>query len=120
MKLKTLLLPALLAIAAIAPAQDPTPQPWSIAAVWDFRTKTSSAVILRSIGKIEQPLGFKFDLDLDAFAGSDIDSNVTGGIAISKTFPAARNVDFKFGLAISATQNKPVGAGLLLGLTYRF
>lgn len=120
MKLKTLFLLALLAIAAIAPAQDPTPQPWSIAAVWDFRTKTSSAVVLRNIGKIEQPLGFKFDLDLDAFAGSDIDSNVTGGLAISKTQAIAKNVDFKFGLTVSVTQNKPTGAGLLLGLTYRF
>lgn len=93
---------------------------WSLAAVWDFRTHTSSAVVLRNIGIVEKPLGLKFNLDVDGFAGADMDSNITGGVAIGHTFPVARNVDFKFGLAISATQNKPTGAGLLLGLTYRF
>lgn len=93
---------------------------WSIAAVWDFRTHTSSAVALRNIGTVDRPFGLGFNLDVDGFAGADMESNITGGVAIGHTFPVARNVDFKVGLAISATQNKPTGAGLLLGLTYRF
>jgi len=113
-----LLLISLLVMTCISGAQEI--RQWSLAAVWDFRTHTSSAVVLRNIGTSDRPLGLKFSLEVDGFAGADLQSNITGGIAIGKTFPVAKNADFKFGIAISATQNKPTGAGLLLGITYRF
>lgn len=90
------------------------------AAYWDLRTKTAAGVVLRRIGLIKQPLGFDFDLEVDGFAGADMDANILGGVSIGKTLHVAQNVDFKFGIAGTFSQNKPTGVGLLLGLGVRF
>jgi hypothetical protein len=108
-----------LAMACLTPAFAQE-NPYSLAVHWDFRTKTTNAVVLRQIGLIKRPFGAAFDLEVDGFAGSDIETNLVAGFSIGKTFPVAENVDFKFGVAVSTQENRPTGAGLLLGLTVRF
>lgn len=115
--MKRLLVLLCLALSCIGFSQD---HQWSIAAYWDARTKTTNAVVLRRIGIVEKPFGLKFDLEVDGFAGSDMDSNLLAGVSIGKTFPVAQNADFKFGLGVSTQQNKPSGIGLILGLAWRF
>lgn len=103
----------------LAYAQE-SPKPWTLCVYWDARSKSTNYVILTKIGEVKRPLGLGFDLEIDAFAGSDAYANLVGGVSIGKTFPVAQNVDFKLGLGVSTQQGKPTGAGLLIGLTYRF
>ncbi len=110
----------LIALSAMSGATLAQESPWSIAAYWDARTKTTNAVVLRQIGTIRRPFGASFNLQVEGFVGSDIESNLVGGFALTNDFKVAENVDFKFGLAISTQQDKPSGAGLILGLTVRF
>lgn len=93
---------------------------WSMGIYWDLRTKTTSGIVLREVGKINRPFGSNLVLDVDAFAGSDLDNNLLAGFAVGKSFSVAQNVDFKFSVAAATAQNKPTGAGLIAVLTWRF
>lgn len=116
--MKRLLLP--LAILAIAPAAYCQELSGSLFAMWDLRTKTTSFVALRPIGKIDRPLGLNIQLDVDGFAGADTTNNMIGGFSVGKTFDLATNIQFKFALAATTSQSKPVGIGLIIGLGWRF
>jgi hypothetical protein len=126
MKPRTLLLgimPAIVMSCQPAFAQDPTPSPWSIATYWDFRTKESSIVVLRKIGPLEKPFGTSLTLDIEGFAGSNVAGDAVVGVAVSGTFPVAKNLDFKIGAGTTwqpGQQLNSAGFGLLLGVSYRF
>lgn len=97
--------------------------PWSIATYFDFRTKESSVVVLRKIGPIEKPFGTNLTLDLEGFAGSNVAGDAVVGVAVSGTFPIAKNLDFKVGAGTTwqpGQQFRDAGFGLLLGVSYRF
>ena len=93
---------------------------WSLCAYWDARTKTTNAIVLTRLGTVDNIFGSKLSLEVDAFAGSDMDNNLLGGFAIGKTVPIAANASVKFGVGFATQQNKPVGAGLLLGVAWKF
>lgn len=124
--MRKLLIPFIATIAFLAPApaqsQD-QPSVWSVAYYADFRTHENSAVVLRRIGSLDQPLGLKCSFDIEGFAGSNMAGDLVAGVAISKFFPVAKNVDFKLGLGTTwqpGQQFKDAGVGLLIGLAYRF
>lgn len=112
---KLMLIAALLGASLTAMAQE-----WSLAGYWDVRSKATNVVVLRRIGLIEKPFGSSFDLEVDGFAGSDMDTNLVAGVSLGKTFSVAQNVDFKVAIAVATQESKPTGAGLILGVTIRF
>lgn len=128
MKARTLMLGivmmlSLSSFASLATAQEPQPSPWSIAAYSDFRTKETSVVVLRRIGPLEKPFGLKVDLDIEAFAGSNMAGDSVVGVAATYTFGLAKNLDFKIGPATTwqpGQKFRDAGIGLILGVSYRF
>lgn len=103
--------------------EEPPVSPWSIATYYDFRTKDNSVVVLRKIGPLVDPLGLKVTLDIEGFAGANTAGDAVVGVAVSGTFPIAKNLDFKAGLGTTWKPGESfqhAGLGLLVGLSYRF
>lgn len=79
---------------------------------------TSTPVVVRHLGEIRKPLGQKFNLDVDAFAGVKREKPIIG-TWVSKRWTLAENVTFNLGPAVIYEESRFRVPGMIFGVQFR-
>lgn len=89
---------------------------------YDLRYRETSAVALHKLAVIEDFCMIKgLDLDLSAFAGANTQTKKpVGGFALGREVLLARNLDAYLAGAVTVEDQKPISAGVILGISFKF
>lgn len=86
----------------------------------DTKTWQARPVVTSPVGAIRNPLGLKFDLNVDAYAGVNDFDRVVPGMWISGGLRAADNMTVRVGPALELNNGRVRCPGVMIGFTIHF
>jgi len=94
----------------------------SVAWIYDLKYIESSTVVLKPIGTLHNVIGKGVDLDVQAFAGSNVSrkGRPVAGILLTKGFDLAKEVSGLAGFGINTQDARQVSFVVAAGATWRF
>jgi len=94
----------------------------STAWVYDLKYNESSAVVLKQIGTLHNVIGKGFELDVQAFAGSNVSrkGRPVAGVLLTRGFDLAQEVSGLVGFGLNTQDGRQVSFVVAAGASWRF